>query len=145
MSRRIPGGKGGTITPWTKGQSGNPRGRMKGLTHWVRELQTKKKFEIKLTMTDEDGEETVVTRSLELGEAAAKMAATQLWLKAVQGDMEALRELARIEQVHEERSARAENENPENKPGNSTPFEIIDPVNNEVLSLDIGGADDADN
>lgn len=142
MSRRIPGGKGGTITPWQKGQSGNPRGRMKGLTHWVRELQTKKKFTIQLTMTDEDGDETTITRSLELGEAAAKMAATQLWLKAVQGDMEAIKELAKIEQAHEERSERNEDEYTPQK-SVSIPIEIIDPKSDEALSLDIGGSDDA--
>lgn len=138
----IKGRNGGTLSPWQKGQTGNPHGRKKGLQYWVRELQTKKKFEIKLTMTDEDGEETIVTRSLELGEAAAKMAATQLWLKAVQGDMEALRELARIEQAHEERSIRNEEDHTPQK-SVSIPIEIIDPKSDEALSLDIGGSDDA--
>ncbi|WP_031530523.1 DUF5681 domain-containing protein [Dyadobacter crusticola] len=132
-----PGKNGGTLRSWEKGESGNPKGRMKGLTHWVRELQSKKKFTIRVEMEDEDGEITMMERTLTLNEGAAKVAATQLLLKAAQGDMEAIKELNKIDQAACERHALYQGGGSSSLP-RSTPFSVIDPKTNEIKILEIG-------
>lgn len=138
----MPGRNGGRLRNWEPGESGNPKGRKKGLMHWVHELQGKKSFIVKIEMKDEDGEITTVDRTITLLEPAAKLAATQLILKAVQGDMEAIRELNKIEQSSQNREALYRSVNPVKGAPQSTPFTIIDPLTNQITQLDIGESDE---
>jgi hypothetical protein len=49
--RTIPGGKGGTLKPWPKGVSGNPKGPEPGTKHlstYIREMMTDPTFEQKI-------------------------------------------------------------------------------------------------
>ena len=141
--KSVAGRNGGTLKTWEKGESGNPKGRAKGITHWVKELQSKKKFNVSIEMEDEEGEITVVNKSITLKESAAKLMAIQLILRGTQGDMEAIRELTKIDMATLDREALYRSNLPnDNKAPRATPFTIIDPDTNEIISLEIGAANE---
>lgn len=137
---KIPGNRGGgTLTPWKKGQSGNPKGRTKGINSWIRKLSNSKKFEISLEVEDDEGEVQRIFKSVTLKKGVAELAAVQLLLKAASGDMDAIREMVKLDCFDENRPKEEEKEKQRSE---SVPYTIIDPAQgNKPIQLDIGGAD----
>ena len=142
----VPGRNGGTLKQWEKGQSGNPKGRVpKGISFWKDQLENKKKFVLKLEMEDEDGEITTIERTLTLNESVSKMAATQLWIKAAEGDLEAIRVLVSMEQASADRHDRYQKDKEDDRGDThreANMLTLFDPTTKEVIDLtNIGGAD----
>lgn len=84
--------RGGILTPWKKGQSGNPSGRSKGKS-WadtVKQLGQAKKLAITLTL--EDGRKKYI--KLESDRPLREAVVAALYAQAINGDTKAAKQLA---------------------------------------------------